>query len=893
MTTTPPTGRVRGRTGHGGRWPFAARQQELDAFEVFLDDPATTAVLIHGGAGCGKSRLAEECLRRAAGHARRTEHATATAAAARMPLGALAHLLPAAVGRQDPVATFQAASAALGPAAAGASRTVLLVDDLHLLDSTSVMLLGHLLHNRLVFLVATLRDGVPHSDMLESIDRQEGTRRLALTPFSREEVSEVLRQALDGPVEHATLEVLTRASGGNALCLHELVNGALAARRFECLHGVWRLSGPPVGTDRLSEIVGSRLAGLSPDQRTLLETVALCEPVPLHSVRRQARTEDLEALEREGLVRLVTAGLRTECVLGHPMYGEVVEASITECRRREVHAEQVRLMERHGGRRREDTLRLATWRLAAGLDVEPELLLPAAALARHAHDWNGVLALLGALPEGSETFQVWMMSGEAHHHQGRWGAADRSLAAAQALAADEHQLIVAVMERTQNAFWGFGDTSRTFRITAEAARGMSDAGRAVLRVNDGAFLLYCGRVANALDMLADVDEVPVDRVRMWGQLQRALALSYSGRTAEAADLSAAVHRELASAALSGGPVDASSHRSSPAIYRVAALVDAGRLEEAREVGERAFAEAVSDQVAAPQCWIACHLGRCELIAGRLHAAHRWFAEAAALSQSHRYPRTRTLAHSGLAAVRAQQGDATGARRALAEADATPADQQQAVLLVLELARAWCRAASGDLPGARDVLTKAAARARATGVHSYEAWLLAEAARLGGERQTADRLAELHADGDALTVRVWAERARALLHGDQESLGVAAEQCAAAGLDLLAAETAAAAAEAARREGDDRASAAWQMRSRRALRPCGTARTPALRNSTARPLTRREREIAGLARDRLSSQEIAARLVLSVRTVENHLLRIYAKLGISSRRELARALAALE
>ena len=56
-----------------------------------------------------------------------------------------------------------------------------------------------------------------------------------------------------------------------------------------------------------------------------------------------------------------------------------------------------------------------------------------------------------------------------------------------------------------------------------------------------------------------------------------------------------------------------------------------------------------------------------------------------------------------------------------------------------------------------------------------------------------------------------------------------------------------------------------------------------------PLTAREREIATLAAEELSAQEIADRLFLSRRTVENHLQRIYTKLGINSRAELEREL----
>jgi len=55
------------------------------------------------------------------------------------------------------------------------------------------------------------------------------------------------------------------------------------------------------------------------------------------------------------------------------------------------------------------------------------------------------------------------------------------------------------------------------------------------------------------------------------------------------------------------------------------------------------------------------------------------------------------------------------------------------------------------------------------------------------------------------------------------------------------------------------------------------------------LTAQERQIAELARGGLSNPEIGARLFLSPRTVEWHLRKVFGKLGIRSRHELAGSL----
>ncbi|HEY0933587.1 MAG TPA: response regulator transcription factor, partial [Trebonia sp.] len=62
--------------------------------------------------------------------------------------------------------------------------------------------------------------------------------------------------------------------------------------------------------------------------------------------------------------------------------------------------------------------------------------------------------------------------------------------------------------------------------------------------------------------------------------------------------------------------------------------------------------------------------------------------------------------------------------------------------------------------------------------------------------------------------------------------------------------------------------------------------PAGSGAPDKPLTRREREVAALVADGLGNREIAERLYLSKRTVDSHIEHIFAKLGISSRTQLA-------
>jgi non-specific serine/threonine protein kinase len=66
----------------------------------------------------------------------------------------------------------------------------------------------------------------------------------------------------------------------------------------------------------------------------------------------------------------------------------------------------------------------------------------------------------------------------------------------------------------------------------------------------------------------------------------------------------------------------------------------------------------------------------------------------------------------------------------------------------------------------------------------------------------------------------------------------------------------------------------------------TASRPRPAVDAAAPLTRREREVAGLVAEGLTNREIADRLFISTRTVETHVQHLLDKLGFATRTRLA-------
>src|SRR6185436_17978408 len=126
-------------------------------------------------------------------------------------------------------------------------------------------------------------------------------------------------------------------SGGNALFLRELIDGGLESGALTDRFGLWRLDGPLLGSPRLQDLIGQRLAGLPSDQLEALQLVALGDPLELSLLSSLVSIETIELLEGRGIIEAVRTGLDEqddlEVRLAHPLYGEAVRADLSALRR--------------------------------------------------------------------------------------------------------------------------------------------------------------------------------------------------------------------------------------------------------------------------------------------------------------------------------------------------------------------------------------------------------------------------------------------------------------------------------------------------------------------------------------------------------------------------------
>ena len=869
-------------------WPLLGRELELAQIARALDEPNCGGVLIIGPPGVGKTRLAMHAVELAAGRGVVTRAVRATPGGSTIPFAALAPLFPDLdLAGEATAHVFQAASAAIEQLGEG-RRPVVMIDDTQELDDASTALLDQLITNAGVFAVLTARsielyDSDPASATLVGLWKDEQILRIDLSPLGDHEMRNLATKAFDGPVDGATVQALIEASAGNVLFLRELIAGGLETGSLSDATGVWRFTGPVAGTPRLRDLIGARLVGVSDDEREALEAIALAEPVAMRLLQSVVPIATVERLEARGLIDVRSAG---NVGLVHPLYGEVLRSGLSSLRRRRLCRALADAAEAMGELRASDTLRAAVWMVEGGGTIQPELAVTAGRIAFKSGDYQLAVRLArlawGTVPSA----EVGLLLGDALDYAGQHQEADGVLAVAGVLAKDDAARTAIALRRASNLFRALGRPDDSDRVITDALEHISDDGNRrdldALRANH---LVLSGDVARALELTGPLLERPGDGAFAQASLDAGTALALAGRTSEAI-----AHTETALAARIDG--DDLAQLSAIAVYSVAralALCEAGRLADAEAVAQSGYATSIELRVARGQAWFASALARVFLCQGRLGAASHLFREMVALFSEDGHPGER-WGLGGIALAAGQLGDRTTADWAVTALDATAPTPVRMLDVDLLRGRAWASVAWGDLSRANALLWDAVELAERWGQRGQAASALHDLVRVGDDADAAARLIALAdgVDGELMAGRVaYARAAASHRHEDAATAAIVFEQC---GAMLFAAEARAVESRLAEAAGLQRRATEARLRSNQLLESCERASTPPLVAVTPTvPLSSREREVALLATSGLSSQQIADRLYLSKRTVENHLQRAYTKLGVTSREALSSAL----
>jgi DNA-binding CsgD family transcriptional regulator len=787
---------------------------------------------------------------------------------------------------------------------AEAAPVVVAVDDLQWLDAATARALAFAvrrLEGQRVGVLATARAPLPGPEPL-GLERGLGPERLArlrLGPLGVDAVRRLVESALGYGFPRPTLLRIAQAAGGNPLFAFEIARALGPAPALE--------PGAPLPVpDSLRELVAGRIADLDPAARqTLLVAAALSHPT-LELVERAASERGLIAAEESGLLTL--EGERV--VFAHPLYASAVYSAAASGRRRTLHERLADLVVDPEERVRHRALAAtgADERVARELEV-------AAAAARGRGAWETA----GELLEQARALTPYKLAGSARargvraaEHHIHAGDRPRARALLESILdevppgptrSDALRLLAEVLYNEQ----GFGGVAPLLEQAAAQAGGPARAVAAELdltyvRCNhlgdfegadphaDRALTLAQEAGDPALLAEALAARVMVDfligRDVDWSLVNRALELEgdaraaplylrpssisaclklWTGRDDEAREELTALRR---AASVSGDESDLA--------YLLTWLASLEILH-----GDIAAGEALADEAATHASLAGSEFNRAWALAQRTMAlAYRGDADAARASAAEageicaRFEAGNPMlwTSAALAVLELSQGDAAAAWAALA-APAEAVDAMEEPMAVVLAPAVEALIGLGELDRAEAMLDRLQARAE----QRDRVWAVAESWRCRGlllaARGDLDQAHAATARALAEHERITAplERGRTLLaHGQiarRRKQKRAARESLEAALSLF----------------EPLGAQQWAQRAREDMERLGRRRQD--------QLTPSEDRVAALVAKGLSNKEVAQALFVTVHTVEVHLSRIYAKLGVRSRTQLAGRLGA--
>jgi DNA-binding NarL/FixJ family response regulator len=854
-------------------WPVVRRDNEYTTIHsALVDSTGVCGIVLIGDAGVGKTTLARLVTRSLPS---RVQWVAGTESARSIPLGVFAHLVGSATSR-DPVAFLSAARETI----ISEGHSVIGVDDAHLLDQLSATLLHQLALDGAVRIVATVRSGETVPDAITSLWKDGYLQRLHLTPFSKDQCVTLIEEALGGRVEGLSADLMWEASGGNALFVRHLVEGALEAGTLRQVRGVWQLRGRTAVTSELASLLDSRVDQLPDDVLHALRLLTFCEPLNLDTLTDVVGADAVEESESRGLIRVVEEHNSIDVRFNHPLFGEVIRRRLGMAAARRLRGELVRALQGHPLRGAADRIRLAELTLDSDQSPDVELLVTAARdaigltnitlgerLARAAVNRGGGLAASELLARSL----LW---------QGKAAEAEETLSSFDPDQMNELDLVRWGAARIANLHWSMGDAESADevlellrgRVTHDGLKllvdGVGSASRLFENKLDEAVTLSQGVLADPTASAAAVE---------WAVFGGAYALALMGR---GDDVAVVARRGHAIEKKVDGLL-----RYLTAFGEVRALTLGGDFVTAAQRSADIIRITSAGQYLA---WGMANVleGTVELACGRFaETVSRMEQTVAALTSesaaSWSFPARMLLAQSYCVLGRVEAG-----AKMMAELRTRFGRHVAVFGPQLRIAESWLAAAEGNVSTAIELALDAARLATESGQRAIEMLALHDAVRFG-DPTCLDRLVDLPGGTGGRLAAVIASHAAAVRNHDAEAIFAAAQQFEQLGALLSAADAAAQAAVAFEAVDDRRRSVEAAAAANRLAAQCGGIRTPALDLAAhPLPLTVREREIANLVAAGLSNRDIADRLTVSVRTVEGHLYRACIKLDISDRDELA-------
>jgi DNA-binding CsgD family transcriptional regulator len=848
------------------RWtgPLIGRDAHLASVVAQLSG---TSVALLGPAGIGKTRLALAALEMLATQGVDTLRITATPSERPIPLLAFRPLLG-----DDGTDVVGAVHRALGigPARPGAGDPVVLVDDAPFLDDASIAALSQLLDADRVRLLLTARstDLVPPA--LAAVLRRDEVRRITIDALDADDMGRVVDALIDGPVDGRSRQVLVEASHGNPLLARELVDGARTSGSLVDRGGMWALTGALPSTLVLDDLVGARVASLDAEASAALDLIAIGGRLRVGVVVAATSLAALETLESAGLVVV------SDVVdVAHPLYRDVIVNSMGALRRLRHQRHLAELAASIDNPSLDEVLQMAVWQMVSGAPVDAVTTLTAARRAHELGD-NGLAGDLAHLSyrtspsADAAILAAWCLCTTGRQHEGVALVED----ALQRLDDPSTQAALVLRQAEERWWWAHDPAGGRRWLDDGVARLPDGPWLDLLRAQHGVFSALDGDAADARVIGETYIDHPIVWVRRTASIGYAFGLIADDRIDEAVAIADRAFADAASDPLQQLSGDPSVH----VVTRLFAGLSGGDAEATLDLARHVYGVAVQQRSPQPRAWAALMLSLALLAHGRPLSAARSARESELLWVDLQLPGLARWCANALGLAQVALGDETAAREVLERLEGyTVAGFAMNVSHEARL-RAALR---GDVASLVDTARREAGRGSI--VAAIEC--LHDAAGLGHDvRATLDEVVGRRSLGrltETLAASIVADR------GDHVALASVAERFERIGRRLLAAESWALAARAALANGAKADGSRWSLRSTELLSHCEGARSDVVGEPLSSGLlSTRERDVARLVAQGLSNREVADRLVVSERTVESHLYRVFSKLGVSTRQELA-------